>query len=81
LPLFPRKTQSAHFLFLEDFVDISFLSYPHVLLVVYLLLKDRMEETHKHVRENVKGAMHRQKKYYDQKRSWQSFQPGDQVFI
>jgi hypothetical protein len=38
-----------------------------------------MEETHKHVRENVKGAMHRQKNYYDQKLSWQSFQPGDQV--
>jgi hypothetical protein len=36
LPLFPRETQSAHFLLLEDFVDISFLSYPHVLLVVYL---------------------------------------------
>jgi hypothetical protein len=34
LPLFPRKTKSAHFLLLEDFVDISFLSYPHVLLVV-----------------------------------------------
>ena len=45
------------------------------------ILKDRMEETHKHVRENVKGAMHRQKKYYDQKLSWQSFQPGDQVFV
>jgi hypothetical protein len=41
----------------------------------------RMEETHKHVRENVKGAMHRQKKYYDQKLSWQIFQPGDQVFV
>jgi hypothetical protein len=27
------------------------------------ILKHRMEETHKHVRENVKGAMHRQKKY------------------
>jgi hypothetical protein len=40
-----------------------------------------MEETHKHVRENVKGAMHRQKNYYDQKLSWQSFQPGDQVFV
>jgi hypothetical protein len=40
-----------------------------------------MEETHKHVRENVKGAMLRQKKYYDQKLSWQSFQPGDQVFV
>jgi hypothetical protein len=40
-----------------------------------------MEETHKHARENVKGAMHRQKKYYDQKLSWQSFQPGDQVFV
>jgi hypothetical protein len=35
LPLFPRKTQSAHFLLLVDFVNISFLSYPHVLLVVY----------------------------------------------
>jgi hypothetical protein len=45
------------------------------------ILKDRMEETHKHVRENVKGAMHRQKNYYDQKLSWQSFQPGDQVFV
>jgi hypothetical protein len=45
------------------------------------ILKDRMEETHKHDRENVKGAMHRQKKYYDQKLSWQSFQPGDQVFV
>jgi hypothetical protein len=32
-----------------------------------------MEETHKHVRENAKGAMHRQKKYYDQKLSWQVF--------
>ena len=38
------------------------------------ILKDKMEETHKHVRENVKGAMHRQKKYYDQKLSWQIFQ-------
>ena len=38
------------------------------------ILKDRMEETHKHVRENVKGAMHRQKKYYDQKL-------GDQIFV
>jgi hypothetical protein len=45
------------------------------------ILKDRMEETHKYVRENVKGAMHRQKKYYDQKLSWQRFQPGDQVFV
>jgi hypothetical protein len=61
-------------------VDISFLSYPHVLLVVHIpqnrwawIPKDRREETHKHVRENVKGAMHRQKKYYDQKLSWQSF--------
>ena len=45
------------------------------------ILKNRMEETHKHVRENVKGVMHRQKKYYDQKLSWQSFQPGDQVFV
>jgi hypothetical protein len=40
-----------------------------------------MEETHKHARENVKGAMHRQKKDYDQKLSWQSFQPGHQVFV
>ena len=40
-----------------------------------------MKEIHKHVREYVKGAMHLQKKYYDQKLSWQSFQPGDQVFI
>jgi hypothetical protein len=45
------------------------------------ILKDRMEETHKHVRENVKGAMHRQKKYYDQNLSWQIFQPDDQVFV
>ena len=35
----------------------------------------------KHVRENVKGAMHRQKKYYDQKLSLQSCQPGDHVFV
>jgi hypothetical protein len=40
-----------------------------------------MEETHIHVRENVEGAMHRQKKYYDQKLSWQSFQPDDQVLV
>ena len=26
-------------------------------------------------------GMHRQKKYYDQKLSWQSFQQGDQVFV
>jgi hypothetical protein len=45
------------------------------------ILKDRMEEKHKHVRENVKGDMHRQKKFYDQKQFWQSFQPGDQVFV
>jgi hypothetical protein len=47
----------------------------------FLYLQDRMKEIHKHVRENVKGAMHRQKKYYDQKLSWQIFQPGDQVFV
>jgi transposase InsO family protein len=34
------------------------------------ILKDRMEENDKHVRENVKGATHRQKTYYDQKLSW-----------
>ena len=45
------------------------------------ILKDRMEETHKHVRENVEGAMHRQKKYYDQKLSWQSFQLDDQILV
>ena len=45
------------------------------------ILKDRMEETHQHVRQTVKGAMYRQKKYYDQKLSWQSFQQGDQVFV
>jgi hypothetical protein len=46
-------------------------------------LKERMEEAHKYVRENIKTAMvHvRQKKYHDQKLSWQMFSKGDQVYV
>ena len=44
-------------------------------------LKERMEEAHKYVRENIKTAMVRQKKYHDQKLSWQMFSKGDQVYV
>ena len=40
-----------------------------------------MESAHTHVRENIKTAMVRQKKYHDQKLSWQKFVPGCQVYV
>ncbi|CAC5395589.1 unnamed protein product [Mytilus coruscus] len=40
-----------------------------------------MEEAHLEVRESIKGNMMRQKKYHDQKLSWQTFKQGDQVFV
>lgn len=40
-----------------------------------------MEEAHKYVRENINTAMVRQKRYHDQKLSWQKFKPDDQVYV
>ena len=42
-------------------------------------LKVRIEEAHTYVQENIKTAMVSQKKYHDQKLSWQWFKKGDQV--
>ena len=44
-------------------------------------LKERIEEAHTYVRANIKTAMVRQKKYHDQKLSWQKFKKGDQVYV
>lgn len=41
-------------------------------------LKENMETAHTFVRENMKTAMVRQKKYHDHKLSWQIFEPGFQ---
>ena len=44
-------------------------------------LKEKMEDAHQLVREHVKGQMLRQKQLHDKKLSWQSFKPGDDVFV
>lgn len=44
-------------------------------------LKENMETAYTFVRENMKTAMVRQKKYHDQKLSWQIFEPGSQVYV
>ncbi|XP_062568670.1 uncharacterized protein LOC134230798 [Saccostrea cucullata] len=44
-------------------------------------LKETMEDAHRHVRENIKTAMIRQKRYHDQKLSWQHFKKGDEVYV
>ncbi|XP_062579619.1 uncharacterized protein LOC134241607 [Saccostrea cucullata] len=44
-------------------------------------LKETMEDAHRHVRENIKASMIRQKRYHDQKLSWQQFKKGDEVYV
>lgn len=44
-------------------------------------LKETMEEAHKYVRENINTAMVRQKRYHDQKLSWQKFKPDNQGYV
>ena len=40
-----------------------------------------MEATHKLVRENIAGAMLRQKSLYDQRVTWRSFKNDDEVYV
>ncbi|XP_061176094.1 uncharacterized protein LOC133185046 [Saccostrea echinata] len=44
-------------------------------------LKETMEDAHRHVRENIKAVMMRQKRDHDQKMSWQQFKKGDEVYV
>ena len=40
-----------------------------------------MEKAHKLAREHSEGEMKRQKKYHDNKLSWECFEPGDKVLV
>ena len=44
-------------------------------------LKETLEDAHRFVRENIDTAMMRQKRYHDQKLSWQQFKPDDHVYV
>jgi hypothetical protein len=44
-------------------------------------LQDRIEEAHRIVQEHVEGEILRQKKYHDQKLSWEQFNKGDNVLV
>ena len=44
-------------------------------------LKEKMELAHTFVRENVPGAMLRQKSLHDQKTFWHKFNVGDEVYV
>jgi hypothetical protein len=44
-------------------------------------LKETLEDAHRFVRENIDTAMMRQKRYHDQKLSWQQFKPDDNVYV
>ena len=44
-------------------------------------LKEKMEATHKLVRENIAGAMLRQKSLHDRNVSWRSFKNDDGVYV
>ena len=46
-----------------------------------LVLRERLERAHSFVRQNLKTAMNRQKKYHDMRMSWEKFKPGDMVFV
>ena len=45
------------------------------------ILKERMESAHELAKVNIDNAMLRQKRYCDTKLNWESFQPGDKVFV
>ena len=44
-------------------------------------LRERMEWAHDLARANINSAMLRQKRYHDSKLFWESFEPGDKVFV
>ena len=44
-------------------------------------LRERMEWAHELARTNIETALLRQKGYHDSKLFWESFEPGDKVFI
>ena len=44
-------------------------------------LKERMEIAHKIARQNANEAMLRQKALHDHKLNWQTFKPGDEVYV
>ena len=44
-------------------------------------LRERMEWAHDLARTNIETAMLRQKRYLDSKLFWESFEPGDKVFV
>ena len=44
-------------------------------------LKERMENAHTLVRQNTQNSMMRQKRYHDLKLFWQSFEPGEEVYV
>ena len=44
-------------------------------------LKEKMEMAHTFVRENSFGSMLRQKSFHDTKLSWNTFSPGDEVYV
>lgn len=44
-------------------------------------LKEKMETAHRLVRENIGGAMLRQKSLHDRKVSWERFNEGDKVYV
>ena len=44
-------------------------------------LKERLENAHRFVRQSMDQAMLRQKTSHDQKLKWQSFQPGEEVYV
>ena len=45
------------------------------------ILKERLGNAHKTVRKNLQQASLRQKHYHDRKLHWESFHPGDQVYV
>ena len=44
-------------------------------------LQEKMEDAHKLVRRHVRSEMVRQKRYHDEKLSWEEFKEGDSVYI
>ena len=44
-------------------------------------LQERLEVSHRLVRENIKQAMRRQKKYHDRKLSFETFSVEDSVYV
>ena len=45
------------------------------------LLQERLENAHRHVRVNTERGMARQKHYHDRKLHWETYSPGDRIFV